>query len=115
MEKIGNMSALPNFFEDLPEFPFPKEISQIIFDKQQIRIERIVSAGQASPPGFWYDQPQNEWILLLSGNAVIKYRNPDEIFQLKPGSYLYIPAHQLHRVDKTSDAENTLWLAFFFS
>ena len=108
------MSAIPNLFDDLPEFPFPAEITQNLFARQDIRIERIISSGQVSPPDFWYDQPQNEWILVLSGNAVIKFKMPDQIFQLESGSYLYIPAHQLHRVEKTSDAENTLWLAIFF-
>ncbi|MDP8220729.1 MAG: cupin domain-containing protein [Candidatus Stygibacter frigidus] len=108
------MSAIPNLFNDLPEFPFPEEITQSLFTRQNIRIEKIISSGQVSPPDFWYDQPQNEWVLILSGDAAIKFKKPDQIFQLKTGNYLYIPAHQLHQVVKTSDSENTIWLAIFF-
>jgi cupin 2 domain-containing protein len=34
-----------------------------------LRIERIVSTGHASPPGFWCDQPGSEWVVVLSGSA----------------------------------------------
>jgi cupin 2 domain-containing protein len=105
---------LSNLFVDLPDFPIPEEISTVLYDNDKVKIERIVSTGQASPPGFWYDQPQQEWVILLSGSAVIRFNDREKLISLQKGDFLMIPAHQLHRVESTSQEENTLWLAFFF-
>ncbi|MCF7910923.1 MAG: cupin domain-containing protein [Candidatus Cloacimonetes bacterium] len=105
---------MPNIFTDLPKFPLPEEISSALFENDKVKIEKIISTGQASPPGFWYDQPLQEWVLLLSGSAVIKFNNPVKRIELQKGDFLLIPAHQLHRIESTSKNENTLWLAFFF-
>ena len=106
---------MPNLFADLPDFPVPEEISTVLYNNDKVKIERIVSTGQASPPGFWYDQPQQEWVILLSGSAVIRFKDPENLISLQKGDFLAIPAHQLHRVESTSQEGNTLWLAFFFS
>jgi cupin 2 domain-containing protein len=77
-----------------------------------LRIERIVSHGQASPSGFWYDQDQNEWILILRGAARLGVGN--ELIEMTAGDCLDIPAHQPHRVEWTTPAEATIWLAVFY-
>ena len=76
-----------------------------------LRIERIVSSGQASPPGFWYDQDEDEWVVLLAGAAAVAVAGEPEPRQLRPGSYLHIPAHVRHRVEWTSSTPPTIWLA----
>lgn len=76
---------------------------------RNVRIERIVSGGHASPPGFWYDQGWDEWALVLRGKAVIRFREPAGIEILEQGDWLRIPAHREHRVDSTTP--DTLWLA----
>ncbi|MCL6504824.1 MAG: cupin domain-containing protein [Pirellulales bacterium] len=76
------------------------------------RIERIASFGQASPPGFWYDQPHDEWVLVLRGRA--RLRVEEEMLELEPGSYVHLAAHVRHRVEWTSQDEPTLWLAIHF-
>ena len=76
-----------------------------------LKIERIVSTGQASPPGFWYDQGWTEWVLLLSGAAAVEFEGEAAPRELIPGSYLHIPPGCRHRVAWTSPDEPTVWLA----
>lgn len=76
------------------------------------RIERIVSNGQASPDGFWYDQEWDEWVLILDGGAVVRLADPAEEARLEPGDWLFIPARRRHRVQSTR--AGTLWLAVHF-
>jgi len=76
-----------------------------------LRIERIVSTGQASPPGFWYDQDWAEWVLLLAGQAALLIEGEAAPHVLTPGSYLHLPAHRRHRVEWTSTDTPTVWLA----
>jgi cupin 2 domain-containing protein len=76
-------------------------------------LERIVSDGHCSPPGFWYDQEDSEWFILLSGKAEIEFAN-GEINKLQPGDNQLIPAHQRHRVKSTDSEQKSIWLALFF-
>jgi len=103
-----------NLFATVP-FGLPEELVSIPAQNSHVRIERIVSSGHASPEGFWYDQPQHEWVILLQGSAELLFAGEAKPRQMVPGSYLLIPAHQKHRVASTSQTENTVWLAVFFS
>ncbi|MCD4819332.1 MAG: cupin domain-containing protein [Candidatus Cloacimonetes bacterium] len=100
-----------NLFSNIPE-KLPREIIETIFDYDKIRIERIVSDGHISPKDFWYYQDENEWVIVLQGNAEIVFK--DRIVKLTKGDYLNIPAHEKHRVEKTSNVEKTIWLAVFY-
>jgi cupin 2 domain-containing protein len=100
-----------SLFQDIPE-ELPEELVSVLVEGVGVKVERIVSDGQASPEGFWYDQAQNEWVLLVSGSAVLAFE--DGTFELKPGDHLLIPAHQRHRVEATSQTEKTIWLAVFY-
>ncbi|MFO7524558.1 MAG: cupin domain-containing protein [Ignavibacteriaceae bacterium] len=90
------------------------EISEIILNSKHIRIERIISNGQVSPENFWYDQDENEWVMVLNGKAKLKFEN-DEILELETGDYVNIPAHKKHKVIWTNTNEETIWLAVFYS
>lgn len=79
-----------------------------LLETEQVKIERIVSHAQASPPDFWYDQPDDEWVLLLRGTATLEVEQGGTI-ELVMGSYLQIPKHVRHRVERTS--EDAVWLA----
>ncbi len=79
-----------------------------------LRIERIVSTGQASPPGFWYDQPQGEWVALLAGEARLRFADEAVPRQLRPGDYLDIAPHRRHRVEWTHPDLPTIWLAVHY-
>lgn len=74
------------------------------------RIERIVSTGQASPPGFWYDQPEDEFVVLLSGGARLRLEPGNRLLDLKPGDWIDIPARCRHRVEGTQADPPTVWL-----
>lgn len=75
------------------------------------RIERIVSTGQASQPGFWYDQDQIEWVILLAGSAGLRIEGEAAPLILRSGDYVEIPAHARHRVEWTDAGCPTIWLA----
>ncbi|HIJ64154.1 MAG TPA: cupin domain-containing protein [Rhodospirillaceae bacterium] len=79
-----------------------------------VRIERIVSTGQASPTGFWYDQAEAEWVLVVSGSAELLFEGDDHAMRLGPGDYLLIPPHRRHRVEWTDPERPTVWLAVHF-
>jgi len=99
-----------NLFADLPAQQ-PDESVTTLMQSPRVRIERIVSHGQASPPGFWYDQDSSEWVVLLAGSATIQFDGEPSSRRLKRGDYLHIPAHTRHRVEGTDPQEPTIWLA----
>ena len=76
-----------------------------------MRLERIVSHGHSSPEGFWYDQPEDEWVMLLQGAARLEFE--DSLMEMRPGDCLNIPAHRRHRVAWTTPEGPTVWLALF--
>ena len=90
------------------------EVIEGLLAAPRVRIERIVSLGQASPPGFWYDQPQAEWVLLLAGAARLRFADEPDSRPLGPGDWVEIAAHRRHRVDWTDPATPTVWLAVFY-
>jgi len=77
-------------------------------------LERIVSTGQASPPGFWYDQDRAEWVLLLRGSAGLEFEGEPTPRMLRPGDWVHIPAHARHRVAWTAPDQPTVWLALHY-
>jgi cupin 2 domain-containing protein len=104
---------ISNMFELLPA-RLPDEITQTLLDADGIRIERIVSKGQASPEEGWYDQPEHEWVLLLTGSAGLEIEGEARVRKLEAGDFLLLPAHQRHRVAWTDTDVETIWLAVFF-
>lgn len=102
-----------NLFDAIP-LVLPTEITECLLSSAVVRIERILSQGHHSAPGFWYDQPQNEWVLLLQGAAVLRFEQDNQTVQLRPGTYLNIAAHQRHRLESSSAQETTVWLAVFY-
>lgn len=103
----GNLYALPS-----AEERGAGEVFTALLTSPGVRIERIVSAGQVSPAGFWYDQDEAEWVLLLSGSAELEFDGGSRR-ELRAGDWLNIPAHCRHRVTRTADP--TVWLAVFCS
>lgn len=103
---------MKNIFQNIPK-DLPEELIEIISENKNVKIERIISRGHSSPKDFWYNQDTNEFVILLSGSAVITYKNKKSI-SMKKGDYLLIPAHQMHRVEETSKYENSIWLAIHY-
>jgi cupin 2 domain-containing protein len=102
-ETIGNLLA------DLPRDPLAEHFAEVLA-RPGLRIERIVSNGQATPPDAPYDQPHEEWVLLLAGAAGLWLEGQGET-RLRPGDHVLIPAHVRHRVTWTDLDEPTVWLA----
>ena len=99
-----------NIYADIPE-QLPEELFECIIKKDNILIERIVSNGQVTPAGQWYDQIEDEWVMLLQGQAILLFEENQKLVRLSPGDYLLIPAHTRHRVEWTLPDFNTIWLA----
>ncbi len=102
--------GIKNIFRDLPERGM-EEISEALLGTKHFRLERIISSGQRTPPGEWYDQDTNEWVILLSGEAGLLFEGEAEPERMHPGDYVYIPAHKRHRVEWTDARQKTIWLA----
>jgi cupin 2 domain-containing protein len=102
-----------NLLKDIPA-ELSEELISTILQAGNVRVERIVSQGHVSPPGFWYDQPQHEWVVVLEGNASVRFENETEPIQLERGSSLNIPAHVRHRVAWTTPDRKTVWLAIHY-
>lgn len=105
---------MANLLDDLPAGPQETELLEVLLAHPGLRIERIISTGQASPPGFWYDQPQAEWVLLVSGAAQLRFADEPAARSLAPGDWLYIPARRRHRVEATAPDRPSVWLAVYF-
>lgn len=99
-----------NMLADLPA-DRAAEIFEPILTRPGVRMERIVSFGQATPPGEWYDQGDDEWVMLLSGSAGVLIEGEPSVRSLRPGDYLMLPARCRHRVEWTEQNRDTVWLA----
>ncbi|MGK7877371.1 MAG: cupin domain-containing protein [Xenococcaceae cyanobacterium] len=100
---------MANIFNLPPELP-KEELFEPLVSSESVLIERIVSTGQTTPPGKWYDQERSEWVILLQGEAELAYADGSRI-KLKTGDYVLIKAHQKHRVEYTSSSPPCIWLA----
>ena len=80
-----------------------------------VKIERIVSSGQASPPGFWYEQQDPEWVILLSGAALLRFEDEPRARRLMPGDWMHVAAKRRHRIEWTEASMPTVWLAVHHS
>lgn len=92
----------------------PEEMVDELLRSPGVRIERIVSNGQCSPKGFWYDQHEHEWVVVLRGEATLRFEDQLDLLHLNSGDFVHIRPHQKHRVEWTSPDEATVWLAIFF-
>ena len=101
-----------NIFELPDRLPLEELFTKLI-DNDRILIERVVSTGQVTPEGEWYDQERDEWLIVLQGEGELGYEDGSQI-KLTTGDYLFIPAHQKHRVEHTSAEPPCIWLTIFF-
>ena len=102
-----------NLLDNIPS-DLPDELFTTLLQADAVRVERIVSQGHASAPGFWYDQEQHEWVVVLEGRTVIEFEGEPRPVELRRGSYLNIPAHARHRVAWTDPSQKTVWLAIHY-
>lgn len=102
---ISNIFSLPSLSAE--------ELFETLLSRDGVLIERIVSQGQITPSGKWWDQPQDEWVILLQGLAELSYESGERI-KLRAGDYLLIPGGQKHRLEFTSVDPPCIWLAIHF-
>jgi cupin 2 domain-containing protein len=102
-----------NLFGQIPEF-IPEEVNEVLLEKESFRLERIISRGQATAAGEWFDQVTDEWVLLLKGSAGLRFEGDSEVHIMRPGDSLQIPAHLRHRVEWTEIGGETVWLALHY-
>jgi cupin 2 domain-containing protein len=101
-----------NLLRDLPPGS-AGEVTERLAGGDAVRIERIVSHGEVSPEGFWYDQDEAEFVLVLSGAARLRFAD-GEVIALGPGDWVDIAPHRRHRADWTDPDRPTVWLAVFY-
>src|SRR5262245_39215866 len=103
------MAESGNLFAGISGALADEQITTLLQDSH-IRIERIVSQGHSSPPGFWYDQDQAEWVIVIAGSAAVLFEGEPAPRTLNRGDYLHIPARARHRVEWTDKDEPTIWI-----
>lgn len=106
MQPINLLRNLPSSADD--------ELFETLLTGGAFKLDRIISTGQPTPTGQWYDQDEDEWVLLLSGAAKLRFEDEAKLVELAPGDALLIPAHHRHRVEWTSPTKPTVWLAIHF-
>ncbi|MDR2007096.1 MAG: cupin domain-containing protein [Acidaminococcales bacterium] len=89
-----------------------KEITEELFRLKEGRVARIISTGQKSAPGFWYEEKEDEWVIVLLGEGEIEWPDGRRKF-LKAGDWLFLPALEKHRVAYTSACPPCVWLAVY--
>ncbi len=99
-----------NLFEHIPA-ELPEELFETLQELGGVKIERIISRGHTTPKGEWYDQSWDEWVILLSGSAVLEFDQNREPVLLKPVDYIMLPSGLRHRVTQTDADTDTIWLA----
>ena len=106
---------IASLFADLPLSTATDEQFSELLSRRGLRIERIVSTGHRSPPGFWYDQPGGEWVLLIDGAARLRFADEPASRELAPGDFVDIAPHRRHRVEWTAPGRPTIWLAIHYT
>jgi len=101
-----------NLLTSLPDASAGEVVTSLV-TREGMRIERIVSQGQGSPEGFWYDQAEHEFVLLLQGHAELEFEDGRTV-TLRLGDWVEIEAHVRHRVRSTAPDEPTVWLVAFY-
>jgi cupin 2 domain-containing protein len=95
---------------DLPPLPLSEELTTLLAENGNVRIEKIISTGQTSD---WYDQTETEFVALLEGNATIEFENNRSVAMSK-GDTIIIAPHERHRVSFTSSEPPCVWLCVFY-
>ena len=106
-----------NLFNDIPALFFEErseELFETLVQSSDVKVERIISRGHITPEGEWYDQSEDEWVVLLSGKARLLIEGKSSPVVLKPGDHLLLPAHLRHRVEWTDPDVESVWLAVHF-
>ena len=103
---------MPNIYADIPS-SLPNEMFNALISNENIRIKRILSHGHSSPEEGWYNQDENEWVMVLEGQGVIEFED-GRVVTLSKGDYINIAGREKHKVVGTVENVVTIWLAVFY-
>jgi len=103
---------MKNIFANIPK-DLDEEVLEQLVKSEHISIERILSKGHQSPESGWYDQEQNEWVMIVAGEAILSFDDGSDM-TMRKGDYINIPAHKKHKVKWTDPEIETIWLAVFY-
>jgi cupin 2 domain-containing protein len=103
---------MKNLLKNIPQ-NLPDERFETLVKTDNIHIERIIPKGHTSPEKGWYDQDQNEWVLVLKGAARLSFEDGNEV-SMGSGDSLEIPAHVKHKVVWTDPEEETVWVSVHY-
>ena len=110
---LGVAAHVDNLFTAIP-VSLSDELVETLVRSGRVRLERIVSLGQATPTGRWLEQSQDEWVVLIRGRAGLAFEGDPAPIELRPGDHLVIPAGKRHRVEWTDHTDVTVWLALHY-
>lgn len=105
---------VPNVFDGLPPGRLDAERCETLLETGAMRLERIVSTGHVTPEGHWYDQENDEWVIVLQGRARLRFEDDPATMALGPGDHVIIAARRRHRVEWTDPEQPTVWLALHY-
>ena len=106
----GAGSIMKSMLTDLPADKAQEHFEDLL-TRPGVKLERIVTYGQATPAGEWYDQAWDEWVMVVQGEAKLLLEQGEQLLHMKPGDHVMLPAHCRHRVEWTPDDQTTIWLA----
>jgi len=101
---------MKNIFKNIPE-ELKEELFETVLDGDGVRVERIVSEGQATPDGEWLEQEEGEWVILLFGSAELFFQDGAKREEMGPGDHIFIDSGRKHRIEWTDPSQKTVWLA----
>ncbi len=90
------------------------EVFEPLIQTSHFKLEKIISKGHATPPGEWYDEDMEEWVLLLKGSAGLLFEGETEMRVMRPGDHLHIPSRRRHRLEWTDSVKKTIWLTLHY-
>jgi cupin 2 domain-containing protein len=99
-----------NLFDQIEALKDEEQVDSLL-NSEHARILRIVSKGHRSAYDFWYDQQDDEFVVLVSGAARLEFEGVRTAMDLKPGDWTFIPAHEKHRIAWTDPNQESVWLA----
>ncbi len=102
-----------NFFDLPKDLPLNFELFEPFISGEDLTVERIISTGQQTPENQWLEEDQDEWVLLIQGEAQLKFEDGIKK-KLLPGDYLHIPKNSKHKVESTSTDPPCIWLAIHY-
>lgn len=107
----SNLPMTKNLLSDIPD-RLARELFDTLAESGHVKIERIISKGHTTPDSHWYDQEQNEFVVIIKGEAVIEFESSSS--HLHAGDFMIIPAHCRHKVAWTPPDTETIWLAVHY-